>query len=344
MSFFKRTQKELDDAFLKAVGEFKFSKAKKLLKKGASVQARDADGNTAFHLTAKNNPESGDCDRELFGPNYYIADDFICFLLNQKLDINAVNKYGKNCLHFSAANEDDYEGKIIAILLNRGANPKAADNAGKTPLHHVAFARSATRLIENGAQVGAQDKTGKTPLHVAAANGEDTLVQLFLKTDMSSVAIKDRDGKYAHESAVAGLAGHYMLSRVLLDHLNLHYRAVAEAEKRKEQEKAAAALLKDGWLLLEPEKVAHVDVQKSLGYKLTEIFNFHARTYTVITQNIETKSEMTIVKSFDDFTDPTLLKDGYRQLIRLGGKAEESIIYKKILNKGQSKLPRLGPD
>jgi ankyrin repeat protein len=344
MPLFRKTQVELDAAFLKAVAEYKFSKAKRLLKRGANVLARDADDNTALHKMARNNPDSGDCHRELFGANYRIADEFVCFLLNQKLEINATNKYGKTCLHYAAANENDDEAKITGIFLNRGANPNIPDRVGMAPLHHAVSVRSATKLIENGARVNVQDRDGRTPLHVAAAKGEDSLVYLYLKADKSAVAIKDKNEKYPHESAAAGPAGHHMLSRFLLDQLNLHHYTVQVAKKQKELEQASAALLKDGWVLLDPEKVAHVDVQKSLGYKLTEIFNFHARTYTLIAQNLETESEMTVIKSFDDFPDPTILKDGYHELIRLGGKAEKSAIYKQVLNKNQPKLPRPGPD
>jgi hypothetical protein len=344
MSFFKRTQQELDAAFLQAVADYKFNKAKRLLKRGASILACDADGNTALHKMAKNNPDNGDCHRDIFGANYRVADEFVCFLLKQNVQINAVNKYGKTCLHYSAANPDDDETKITIILLNRGANPNIPDQAGKVPLHYVLMERTAIKLIDNGARVTIQDNEGKTPLHLSAAKGEDNLVYLYLKTDKSSVAIRDKNDKYPYQSAIDGPAGHHMLSRFLLNQLHIYNHAVQTAQKKKEQEKASAALFSNGWVLLEPEKVAHVDVQKSLGYKLTEIFNFHARTYTVITQNLETKAEMSVVKSFDDFPDPTILKDGYRELIRLGGKAEENVIYKQSLNKNSPKLPRPGPD
>jgi hypothetical protein len=337
MSFFKRTQEELDEAFLKAAADYKFNKAKRLLKKGANVLARDKDGNTALHKMGKNNPDSGDCQRELFGANYRLADEFICLLLGKSVDINATNKYGKTCLHYAAGNADDFDGRLISVLLNRGADPNVSDLTGKAPLHYVVPDRSAARLIECGAQINVQDRDGKTPLHMAAAKGDDGLIQLYLKADKSALDIKDADGKYPHDSAVAGPAGHYMLSRSLLGHLNAYREDVQRLQKKKERERLVTG---DDWVLLGAEKVAHVHTQKDIGYKLTEIFNFHARTYTVITQNLETKVEMTVVKGFDDFSDKTLLKDGHKALARLGGKADENTIYRQVLNKGPSKLPR----
>jgi ankyrin repeat protein len=337
MSFFKRTQAELDEAFLKAAADYKVAKAKRLLKKGANVLAKDKDGNTALHKMARNNPDSGDCQRELFGANYRLADDFVCFLLGKSVDINAANKYGKTCLHYAAGNADDFDGRLISVLLNRGADANVSDLSGKAPLHYVVPDRSAARLIDNGARVGVQDNDGKTPLHVAAAKGDDSLIQLYLKADRSSLDIKDKDGKYPHDSAVSGPVGHFMLSRSLLGHLNAYREDMQRLQKKKDQEKLATG---NDWVLLQPDQVAHVKLEKGIGYKLTEIFNFRARTYTVITQNLETKAEMTVVKGFDDFSDKTLLKDGYKALVRLGGKADENTIYRQILNKSPSKLPR----
>ena len=340
MFFFKKTQAELDAAFLEAVGEYNFKKAKKLLAKGANAFARDADGDTALHQLAVGDPNRGDCHKEYGPPRYDKLDEFICFLLNKKVEINAVNKTGKTCLHYVAANERDGYGEMAGILLNRGADPNIPDLEGRTPLHCAASEIAGNDLIRNGAHVNVQDRSGKTPLHVAASKGQSELAHLYIRKDRSAVAVKDKLGRYPHDSAIAGLAGHHALSRHLLNLFNAYNADLQKAQKQKDLERSAASASNSAWILLTPEQVAHVKIEKSLGYKLTEVFNFHARTYTLITQNIETRVEGTIVKSFDDFSDKTLLKDGYREFIRLGGKADEGTIYRQTLNKGAAKLPR----
>jgi ankyrin repeat protein len=72
---------------------------------------------------------------------------------------------------------------VVRELLQRGADPDARTNRGRTPLHAAATMGqmdSAAALIRGGASVNAQDHIGFTPLHSAAAVGYLSIMKLLL--------------------------------------------------------------------------------------------------------------------------------------------------------------------
>lgn len=88
-------------------------------------------------------------------------------LLNQGADINAVNEEGCTLLHSVCGTYRD-QADMVSKLLERGANAKARDNKGKTPLHCASFSShvkiAAVLLDQGGADVNASDDRGDTPL------------------------------------------------------------------------------------------------------------------------------------------------------------------------------------
>lgn len=350
-------QKELDADFLKAVRGHDFGKAKKLLRKGADILAKDAEDNTALHKLAAN--------AHVAEKNQ--VDEFVCFLLNQKVDINARNKQGRTCLHEAAANEKApyyyrcSPTNLVSILLNRGADPDAADAEGKTPLFYAAVteregSQKTEVIIEIDAHLGAKDNLGQTVLHVAAANGRDDVVNLLVGAQPALVAVQDNEGKYPYQSAIAAAAGHHALSRELFAKLNEYNeektpgrRAKHVGEEITEPDPEIQPLSEilpatsivsaanDDWVLLNPKQVEHTE--KTSSYRLTHIFNFSARTYTHITHNLETKADVVETKSFDDFADKTPFEEAHRELTRLGGKVDENVIHGRVIAK-ELKPPR----
>ncbi len=98
-------------------------------------------------------------------------------LLDTGISANARDKYGNTALHYA------WRENVAKVLVARGADIEAKNNAGGTPLH-TASARPAIRsvaryLVGKGANVNATDKDGATPMHVAAAFGQMHHVRLY---------------------------------------------------------------------------------------------------------------------------------------------------------------------
>jgi ankyrin repeat protein len=99
---------------------------------------------------------------------------------------------GDTPLHLAAAALDD---RLIELLLVRGANPKAVNRRGATPLHYVCDPRPRSkgrwspedqvriidRLVRAGAVVDLPDDGGATPLHRAVRARGVAAVQALLK-------------------------------------------------------------------------------------------------------------------------------------------------------------------
>lgn len=95
----------------------------------------------------------------------------------------------------------------LAVMVERGANVNALNDAGQTPLMVAAMQPKGEKLIDLlinlGADLYARDKQGKTALMHAAAKGElenaNQLLQLGLDPD-----IRDNGGKTALDYAKVG--------------------------------------------------------------------------------------------------------------------------------------------
>ena len=73
--------------------------------------------------------------------------------------------------------------EITELLIANGANTKAKDNVGLTPLHNsilVGHKEIAELLIANGADVNAKSDDGWTPLHQAAYEGHKEIAELLI--------------------------------------------------------------------------------------------------------------------------------------------------------------------
>jgi hypothetical protein len=303
--FGRKTQQERDAAFLEAVGKHSFKKVQKLLKKGANALARDAGGNTALH--------------KLTGAADYMEErkiaDCILTLLQKSVDINARNKEGRTALHLVAE-----KPHAQRYLWDSGS----CDGAELLRI-----------LLNRGAQIGDRDNAGRTVLHIAAGNAIEDVVSVSLAVDPSLIAAQDNEGRYPYQSAIAGVIQHHALSQRLKQKLDAYQSPPAEEKPVVIVEPVAQKVDAD-WILLKSDEVAHVCVQKSIGYKLTEIFNFSGRIYSRITHNLETKADVSETKGFDEFMDKSLFLKARQELLRLDGQAEEASVYGRVLDKKRS--------
>ncbi|MBI4348700.1 MAG: ankyrin repeat domain-containing protein [Elusimicrobia bacterium] len=117
-------------------------------------------------------------------------------------------------LHF-AAGADAYE--IARLLIERGADPLAANGKGGTPLHSAAFYGNkplAELLLLKEAPIDARNAFGRAPLHEAVSQGQYHLA-LFLLQKGADVDARDENRVTPLHLAV--LNESINLARLLLD-------------------------------------------------------------------------------------------------------------------------------
>ena len=87
----------------------------------------------------------------------------------------------------------------VSHCLADGADPKARDKDGATPLHHAAAFGTTpavvTLLLAAGADLEARLENGRTPLHVAAGNNTDPEIVTALLAAGANPAARDTKGR-----------------------------------------------------------------------------------------------------------------------------------------------------
>uniref|UniRef100_A0A3Q2P2S6 Ankyrin repeat domain 52 n=1 Tax=Fundulus heteroclitus TaxID=8078 RepID=A0A3Q2P2S6_FUNHE len=164
-----------------------------------SLDVRDIDGQTALHLAAKRGFSK--CVEVLLEhqASYTLKDykqkrtalhaaaaegqvDCLLLLVNREQSaavIDCQDAQGQTALILAALGRHT---DCVHILLEKNANPDAADKQGFTALHRaVSCEESALALLEHGASALCRDSQGKTPLHLAASCGHTKLLHMLLK-------------------------------------------------------------------------------------------------------------------------------------------------------------------
>lgn len=136
---------------------------KLLVAKGGNIHAVDHHQNTTLYYAAR-----------------HMADgDFVQYILDNGVAINAQNKIGQSALHMAAR-----LGNISALhtLLINGANATLKNLQGKTALHDAVgtnHVKESLLLIEYGANANAQDNYRKSPKDIALKSGFEAMELLF---------------------------------------------------------------------------------------------------------------------------------------------------------------------
>ncbi len=168
-----------------------------LIAKGADINTKDSQGNTALHLAIRSR-----------------AEELVKMLLAGGVDINAADTEGCTPLHRALAEGDEVMAKM---LLEGGADINAKDKDNYTPLHRAAQAAQidvVNFLLTAGADVEGKAEDGTpTPLYLAALAGREEVVKLLLAKGANPNA-KSKTGRTPLFGAVR--AGHEEIVRLLL--------------------------------------------------------------------------------------------------------------------------------
>lgn len=193
-------KKRLDDAFLRACVDGKPSLVRKLLKKGADINAKK-DGVPAIVCAVRAGyPE-------------------VVMLLteNPKMNINAEDDKGETALYVAVTQGN---ASIIKNILKRDdADITKKPYASQNSVFQIAVLNGDYPLVHHLGKydkinVNAQDEYGKTPLHYASKMKNADMFRFLLFHPKTNVNIQDNEGKTAlYEAAEKGKQEyvHYLL-------------------------------------------------------------------------------------------------------------------------------------
>ena len=159
----KKTQEELNKELLKAAETGDEKAVKRLLGRGADVNAKGFFERTPLHYAV----EKG---------RWFLFDLFV----DNGADINARDRLGLTPLHFAVS---CHYVQPVWYLIRKGADINARDSRGWTPLHHAADCSSTEAtlvLVKHGADINAKDEGGNTPLHLATFKWNDSHICIFI--------------------------------------------------------------------------------------------------------------------------------------------------------------------
>ncbi|XP_041647076.1 ankyrin repeat domain-containing protein 24 isoform X2 [Cheilinus undulatus] len=181
---FKKTESQdwskSDERLLQAVEQNEPDKVMALIiKKGLCPTKLDAEGKSAFHLSASRGRL-----------------DCLEIIIAQGADVNTIDGAGFSALHLAAKNS---QSECLKRLLQERLAVDCTDSIGRTPLHHAAISGclSCTETLwDFKASLDVQDEDGATPLILAAQMSRVELCT-FLLGRGADANIQDTQGRSA---------------------------------------------------------------------------------------------------------------------------------------------------
>ena len=195
-----------------------------ILKHGGDATVRDTDGNTPLHHAAG-----------------AIGGEMVCapvtrLLVQHDAPVNQANQDGNTALHLAAkgSNEDR-----LAVLFDAGANPRAINGDGLTPLQLFVKdganeGRVAALLLDAGADPDRKTPAGYTPLHVtlkSVGRGKTEVVEALLAGN-ADPCIRDPEGHIPYQYGKVHENENAMV-RDLLDRAGGHELACEKQKVRR---------------------------------------------------------------------------------------------------------------
>lgn len=193
----------------------------------------------------------------------------------------------------SALDAGNYQA--LAAWLDRGGDLFSRADNGETLLHkaaHRGHLHMVKDLLKRGIGINVTDTGAFTPLHEAARGGQ-YLVAAYLMEHGADPELRNSSGKTAQE--------------------------LAREKSIETADMIANGGLRPRWLVTGDDEVTRISPKADIGYRLTEIFNFGARSYVLIARNMISTFESVTMKNFSDFSEPQLIEKAEDEFTRLGG-------------------------
>jgi len=141
--------------------------------------------------------------------------DRVKVLIKENPDLLHIkSREGYNPLHSATTYN---RKKVVAFLIEAGADKNVANLWGKTPFHRAAemgHLEIVEILLEAGADINIKDKRGWTPLRWAVSNGQKEVTELLLKKGAEFSFIQSDYDRLLHEAADCG---YEKLVNIILD-------------------------------------------------------------------------------------------------------------------------------
>lgn len=141
----------------------------------------------------------------IFDAALYDNYDEVCSLIQQNVDVNAINpNTGATALHMASGLE---RGCMVKFLLEAGADHSIIDDLHETPMHQAAITgncEAVNLLLDAGASPHGRGRDGSTPIHMAAWNGHTDALELLINAGAGIHSVDEMGQTPLHVAANHG--------------------------------------------------------------------------------------------------------------------------------------------
>lgn len=178
------------------------------------------------------------------------------------------------------------------------------------------------KLFSVGIPVHEKDSgNGRTLLHLAGSECKGKYVQLLLENGADANAV---DNDLKTPDRLVNWSDD--IKAYICSFKNKGAPVVQQAEAPSKQVEESLPADNGEWCLSMADEVAHVTERNKLGYRITQLFNFTARTFTQISTNLKTGGESQTLRTFDEFEDTTIIERAVTEARRLKMDVSDSIV------------------